>query len=184
MAIPALTTAIVSLLTLLLPSMALLSKTSFEINFMTTEQILKKRLFDTLGIILYISFLFPFMYIMWSIYVKNLDFRAIDWVFTLSISIITFLISSVFFTFYTKPIQNILIKNRRMYKVDLDDLGELYIIKMLDHETCICSPDPNIDLDNSNSQIYLVKMENLMKIPILKETVSLPSISIYKKLFS
>lgn len=184
MTISALLTAIVSLSAILLSSMALLSKTSFEIYFMTTEQILKKRLFDTLGIVLYLSFLSPFIYIVWNIYVKKLEFGAINWRFTLSISITTFLISSVLILFYAKPVRNIMIKDRIMYKVNLDDLGELYIIKMLDQETCICSPNSNIDLNDSNSQIYLIKMDNLMKIPILKEIVPLPPTSIYKKLFS
>ena len=70
------------------------------------------------------------------------------------------------------------------YKVNIADLGEVYLIKMLDRETSICSPEADLGLDDLSEETFLVKMDDLMKLPILKEIVPVPTRSIYKKLFN
>lgn len=116
-------------------------------------------------------------------FIEDLEYEAIDWSLVIIIAISTFMVSFVLFIFYAKPIGNFLIKEKAMYKVYLEELGELYIIKMLDHETCIYSYDAHINLNNLGSQIYLVKMGDLIKLPLSKEIVTIPSRSFYKKLF-
>lgn len=70
-----------------------------------------------------------------------------------------------------------------LLKVSVEGIEELYIIKMFDLTTCICSKDALIDLKESNDPIYFTRIEDLNKLPITKEVVVLPSRSIYQKLF-
>lgn len=174
---------IVSLSAGIIPGISLISKTKFESTFMTTEQILKKRFLIILSAALYLGFLLSFFYVLVSYFIKGLSYDSIKWSIAISIAIITFIVSFVFSIFYAKPISNFVIKEKAMYNVCLEGLGKLYIIKMLDHETCICSYDAHTNLNNLGTQIYLVKMEDLIKLPLSKEIVTIPSRSFYKKLF-
>lgn len=174
---------IISLSAGIIPAISLVSKTKFESTFMTTEQVLKRRFLITLSAALYLSFLLSFLYALVSYFIKDFKYASIDWPITIIIAISTFMFSFVFFIFYAKPISNFLIKEKAIYKVYLEGLGELYIIKMLNHETCICSYDAHINLDDLDTQIYLVKMEDLIKLPLSKEIVTLPTRNFYKKLF-
>ncbi len=85
---------------------------------------------------------------------------------------------------YREIITNLLIKNKIMLKVSIENLGEVYIIKMFDPATCICSKDAHVDLNDSSHPIYLVRMEDLIKLPITKEIVVIPPKKFYQKLFN
>lgn len=184
MSIQSIVTVAILLCTLVFSGIVLLSKTTFESMFMTSEQILKKRLFDIFGITIYFSLLIPFFYVMWKFIVFDLSFSSIDWSTCVLIGISTFLITFIFLLFYAKPLRNFIVKEKIVYKVKIEDLGELYIIKMLDKETCICSFNAHTNLDDLKDQIYLIKIDNLIKTPITRESITIPVQSFYKKLLT
>ncbi|WP_223638888.1 hypothetical protein [Planococcus sp. 4-30] len=163
---------------------SLLSKTAFEEVFMTTEQKIKQRLFALLAAVLYFTVLFPFLYVAWGIVVNNVELASINWELATSIAVNTLVISAFILGIGMKKVSNFITKEKTMYKVNIADLGEVYLIKMLDRETCICSPEADLDLDDLSEETFLVKMDDLMKLPILKEIVPVPTRSIYQKLFN
>lgn len=183
MKISAIIALILSLSAGIIPGISLVSKTNFESTFMTTEQLLKKRFLIILSVALYLAFLIAFFYLLVSYYIKGLSFESLNWPFTVIIAISTFMFTSIFLIFSVKPISNFITKEKAMYKVCIEDLGELYIIKMLDPETCICSYDAHTNLNDLSLKIFLVKIEDLIKLPLEKEIVPVPSRSFYKKLF-
>ncbi|OAN10138.1 hypothetical protein [Exiguobacterium undae] len=183
MKIPSIIALIISLSAGIIPGISLVSKTKFESTFLTTEQILKRHFFIVFVAALYLSFLLSFFYVLVSYFIRDLSYESINWSTVIIIAVSTFLLSFVFSICYAKPISNFIIKEKSVYKVRLENLGELYIIKMLDHETCICSYDPNANLNSPGTQIYLVKVDDLIKLPLSKEIITLPSRSFYKKLF-
>ncbi|MCJ1908435.1 hypothetical protein [Planococcus ruber] len=162
---------------------SLVSKTAFESIFMTTEQKMKRQLFTLLGAVLYFTFLFPFLYVAWGTGVKHLEFAAINWERATAITLYSLVISALIMGIVVKRVGNFVIKEKIMYKVDFPDLGEMYLIKMLDRETCIFSTDKHLNLEDPSEAPFLVKMEDLMKLPILKESVPVPNRNFYQKLF-
>lgn len=155
----------------------LLSKTSFEEVFMTTEQKMKQRLFAVLVAVLYFTILFPLLYVTW----ECLEITSINWSMVSSIALNTFVISLVILGRVIKTIANFITKEKIMYKVTIDGLDEMYLIKMLDREICICSPNASVDLNDLSEETFLIKMNDLMKLPILKENFPLPPLSTYQK---
>lgn len=184
MNIPGFLASIIGICIVLISGYSLLYKTDFEKVFMTTEQKLKQKLVMYVLLIGYTTFLVPFLYIMCNISINNSDQFSIDWNKTISIAITTFFTSSFIVLVCIKKINNFVIKEKTMYKVDVEDIGEVYLIKMFDKEICICSLDANTDLENLSEKIFLIKMDDLMKLPILKEKIPLPTRSIYQKLLN
>ncbi len=181
MNIPGILVSIIALCIGLISGYSLLYKTDFEQVFMTTEQKLKQKLIMYVLLIGYTTFLFPFLYIMGSISINNSDQFSIDWNKTISIAITTFFISSFIVLVCIKKIKNFVVKEKTMYKVDVESIGEVYLIKMFDKEICICALDAHTDLENLSDKIFLIKMDDLMKLPILKEKIALPPRSNYQK---
>ncbi|MGN7854365.1 hypothetical protein [Exiguobacterium sp. 22311] len=163
---------------------SLLSKTAFEEVFMTTEQKIKQRLFGLLAAVLYFTVLFPFLYVAWGIVVNDLELAWINWELATGIAVNTLVISAAILGIGMKKVGNFITKEKTMYKVNIEGLGELYLVKMLDRETCIFSSDAHLDLDDLSEETFLVKMDDLMKLPILKEVVPVSTRSIYQKLFN
>lgn len=163
---------------------SLLSKTAFEEIFMTTEQKIKQRLFALLAAVLYFTVLVPFLYVAWGTGVNDLEFAAVNWERTTGIAVYSMIISAFIFGIGVKRVGNFITKEKIIYKVDIPDLGEVYLIKMLDREICICSKDAHLNLNDPSEETFLVKMDDLMKLPLLKESIPVPTRNVYQKLFS
>lgn len=163
--------------------LSLLFKTDFEGVFMTTEQKIKKRLFALLAVVFYFTVLIPFLYVAWGTGVNDLEFAAVNWERTTAIAVYSMIISAFIFGIGLKTVGNFIAKEKTMYKVDIPGLGEMYLIKMLDQETCIFSTNAHLNLEDPSEDPFLVKMDDLMKLPILKESIPLPTRSVYQKLF-
>ncbi|WP_214770844.1 hypothetical protein [Exiguobacterium sp. s133] len=175
---------IISLPAVIISGISLLSKTNFESIFLTHDQLLKKRYLSMGEAAFYIAYLATIIYILWMIFVTKLNYESIDKTNTIVIALILFFTFWVLLILYSKLLTNLLVNNKTMYKVSIEGLGDVYILKMLNHETCICSKDAHANLDDLNHQIHLVRIEDLIKLPITKEVVTLPSQSFYQKLFN
>lgn len=179
MKVSVLITLMFSLIPLIVSGWSLLSKNHFESVFLTDDQILKKRFFSLGGSAFSLTYILTLVYILWKKFVSE----TINMPDTIFISISIFMIILIFTISFRKLTTNFLIKNKTMLKVSIESLGEVYIIKMFDPTTCICSQDAHVDLNDSNHPKYFVRIEDLIKLPITKEIVALPSRSIRQKLF-
>ncbi|WP_214749260.1 hypothetical protein [Exiguobacterium sp. E.VS.2] len=171
---------IFSLLPLFVSGMSLLSNTNFERRFLTDDQLLKKRYLSMGELAFYLTYILTFIYTLWVIFVSE----SLNMTNTILIFIGVFFITWILLMLYREIITNLLIKNKIMLKVSIENLGEVYIIKMFDPATCICSKDAHVDLNDSSHPIYLVRMEDLIKLPITKEIVVIPPKKFYQKLFN
>lgn len=174
--------SIVTIGTASISAYSLFSKTGLEKIFMTEEQKVIQKLFAYLLLIAYTTFLFPFLYVMWSIGVENKNIISINWNRVTTITILTFFISAFIVLVCIEKIKNFVIKEKNMYKVEIENIGELYLIKMLNKEICICTDDPHTDLESTLGKTILIKVEDLVKLPIIKEKFTLPPRSVYQKL--
>ncbi|MCT4791052.1 MULTISPECIES: hypothetical protein [Exiguobacterium] len=180
MKVSAIIAFVFSLPPLIVYGMSLVSKSHFESVFLTDDQLLKKRFLSIGELAFYLTYLLIFLYILWKLFIsENINMTS-----TILMSVGIFFIAWLLSMLYRRMITNILIKNKTMLKVSIENLGEVYIIKMFDSTTCICSKDPHVDLNKSNDPIYFVRIEDLIKLPITKEVVVLPPRSIYHKLFN
>ncbi|WP_047392529.1 hypothetical protein [Exiguobacterium sp. s168] len=184
MKLSAIIALIISLPAVIISGISLLSKTNFESIFLTHDQLLKKRYLSMGEMAFYITYIVTFIYILWMVFVSKSNYGSIDKTNTFLIAMSIFFSSWILLILYSKFLTNLLVKNKTMYKVSIEGLGYVYILKMLNHETCICSKDAHANLNDLNHQIHLVRIEDLIKLPITKEVVTLPSQSFYKKLFN
>lgn len=180
MKISAIIAFIFSLPPLIVYGMSLISKSHFESVFLTDDQLLKKRFLSIGEFAFGLAYLLTFFYILWKLFISE----TIDMTSTVLIFLGIFLITWILSILYRRMITDLLIKNKTMLKVSIENLGEVYIIKMFDSTTCICSKDAQVDLNESNDPIYFVRIEDLIKSPITKEKIALPTRSIYQKLFN
>lgn len=174
---------IISIGGLIFAGHVLLSKSSFEQVFMTPEQISKQRIYAVLGGTLYFTFLVPALYIGWTNIINTKEIDLINWDTVKIIAVNTFIISLVFLGGIIKVIRNFVAKTDIKYKVVTKDLGELFLIKMLDKDICICSKSAQIDLNNTTEEIYLIKIDDFTKLPLIREEVAIQNRSIYQKIF-
>lgn len=63
------------------------------------------------------------------------------------------------------------IKHHYKYKVTLNNFGEFYILRMMNHEICICSKDPSADLERNDVKSVLVKVDVLILKPLTKKDI-------------
>lgn len=184
MKLPAIIALLISLPAVIISGISLLSKTNFESVFLTHDQLIKKRYLSMGELAFYITYLVTFVYILWMVFVTKLNYESIDKTKTIVIAMSVFFSARILLILYSKFLTNLLVKNKTMYKVSIEGLGDVYILKMLNPETCICSKDAHANLNNLKHQIHLVRIDDLIKLPITKEIVSLPSTGFYTKLFN
>lgn len=184
MKVSAIIALIISLPAVIISGMSLLSKTNFESIFLTHDQLLKKRYLSMGELAFSITYLATLIYVLWIVFVFKLNYESIDKTKIILIAMSIFFISWILLILCSNFLTNLLVKNKTMYKVSIEGLGDVYILKMLNHETCICSKDAHANLNNLNHQIHLIRIEDLIKLPITKEVVTLPSRSFYQKLFN
>jgi len=123
---------IVSICGLIFAGHVLLSKSSLEQVFMSPEQRIKQRIYAVLSGTLYFTFLVPFLYIAYSSIFNLKETDAINWDIVKIIAVNTFIISLVFLGLIIRVFRNFIIKEDVKYKILTEDLGELFLIKMLD----------------------------------------------------
>lgn len=89
----------------------------------------------------YITYIITIIYILCMISISKLNYESIDKMNTFLIAMSIFFSSWILLILYSKFLTNLLVKNKTMYKVSIEGLGYVYILKMLNHETRICSKD-------------------------------------------
>lgn len=57
-----------------------------------------------------------------------------------------------------KVVQNFFIKHHFKYKVTINNFGDVYILRMMNQEICICSKDPNAFFVNNHKRQYLLQL--------------------------
>ena len=72
-----------------------------------------------------------------------------------------------------KTIRYLFVPYTVKYKIALND-EDLYLIKMIDSDICICAENPSIDLDNASDEFVLLKKEDLINVKLKRVKVDKP----------
>jgi hypothetical protein len=153
----------------LIPINVLNSKTILGRTFFTDEQRIKVRYYNNVAFSLIISFAIAYF--------------SLALTSALVLGITSFIISLMLISPLIRWIDNFFIKNHIKYKVVLnEESGPVYILRMHDQDTCICSKNPNAELSEQGEYI-LIKMEDLMGKNLVEEKVTKPSRSAWSKFF-
>lgn len=179
--LPALISIITVLIGLFISGKALLSKTGLEQVFFTHEQKIKTYLLKLIGVSLLTAFLVGDLYVLWNLTFRN-NIETTNWNYAFGLSIIVFIFSIIFYRSIDKIIKTFFKKHHFKFKVNLEKIGEVYIVRMMNKEICICSKDPNAEI-LKNEDFILVKLEDLIQTPFIKEKIATPKISIWEKIF-
>lgn len=85
--------------------------------------------------------------------------------------------------------QNYRVKYHYKYKVDIPDIGTVYIIRMLNKDVCICSEDPNFEFRGSKDKkrrkkkTFLIPFDDILKQPLVKVKVTKSKQTNFEKFF-
>lgn len=139
--------------------------------FFTDEQKLKVYLFN----LVMFSFILSLMGAAIFLALKDLETNGQTGLNTqvfgegLGIAIITFIISIFIVDRLSSLVQNFRIKHHHKFRVNIPSVGTVYIIGMLDKETCICSKDPNLSFKGieSTKESYLIPKADIMMHPLV-----------------
>lgn len=168
-------TTIVALITLILsvvfPGMALLSKSKVEKIFLTAEQLIKSHFYSLVTFSLYISMLFTDICWIWNYFFKK---EVLSWSFSLSLFILTFFISLITAHAISRFLVKFILKKHEKYKVSIEGIGFVYIIKMLNENTLLCSKEPNAEFIKGYDKYIIIKIDELNKRQLIKEKVTKP----------
>ena len=83
-----------------------------------------------------------------------------------------------------KLVNNFFVKYHYKFKVNLPDVGDAYILRMLNTEVCICSKDPSAEFKVSGKKYYLVSVNSIMQRPMSKIKLRKPKQSVLQKFFN
>lgn len=150
--------------------------------FLTHEQKIKLYYIKLISLSGLIAFLVADLYILWSLTFKGKTAETANWTFAIALSFVVFICCLISLGTIEKVIQNLLMKSHYKYKVTLDKIGEVYILKMMNEQLCICSKDPNADLYRNDMESILVRLEDLIQQPLIREEIQVPGRPIWKKL--
>lgn len=167
---------------LLVSGQAMASKSFFEQTFLTEEQKIKLRNLNLLFLSILLGSFASYIGFVWQFSVKGQSFNQIHWEPLGVWWVFWFLCSLVFLYPLLRLIDSFFIKFHYKYKIELETIGPVYIVKMLNPETCICSKDPNVKFSEENEEFYLVKMEALTQQKLLKEKIQKPKRSVWKRI--
>lgn len=182
MGIPALISIVTFVVGITVSGKALLSKSELEQVFLTHEQKIKMYYYKLFGLSGLIAFLVSDLYILWSISINKKTAVTANWSFAFALSLVIFICCLISLGTIEKIVQHFFIKHHYKYKVTLNNFGEVYILRMMNQEICICSKDPNADLVRNNVESVLVKVDDLILMPLTKERLQRPSKSFWQKL--
>lgn len=171
---------------LILGGNALNLKSDVERVFLTHEQKLKMYYYNLFVLSGIIAFIGATIYITWKLYIEKE--KAIlemnNWNSAIALAIIIFICCLFSLGTLIRLIQNFFIKYQFKYKTNLSDIGEVYILGMMNKEVCICSKDPNANWNMSNSTSFLINLDSVMRQPLIKEKIPKPQKSTIQKLIN
>lgn len=162
---------------------ALLSKSELEQVFLTHEQKIKMYYYKLFGLSGLIAFLVGDLYILWSLTINKKTAETANWSFAFALALVIFICGLISLGTIEKIVQNFFVKHHFKYKVNLIDYGEVYILRMMNAEICICSKDPNADFIKTDVESVLVKLDGLIQTPFIKEKIDKPHKSFWQKVF-
>jgi len=162
---------------------ALNSKTELERVFITHEQRLKIYYYNLFLLSGIIAFFVSLIYITWKTNLSdNKILETSDWSFSIVLGIFIFICCLISLGTIIRLINNIFIKHHYKYMINLKDIGEVYILSMMNPEVCICSKDPNTDLEMGDKASYLIKLDTVMQNPLTKKKILKPQRNLFQKL--
>lgn len=161
---------------------ALSSKSDLGRIFLTDEQKLKAYFYNLFILSLLIALLSGIVYI--SIQNKDIDKNPTE-LFGTAVAIVLIVFIVCFFSIGTivKWIHNFLIKDYFKFQINLPEIGDVYIIRMLSKEICICSKDSSIESDTPDKNSYLISMKSIIQQPITKRRFTKPKRTVIQKIF-
>jgi hypothetical protein len=168
----------------LIPINVLNSKTILGRTFFTDEQRIKVRYYNNIAFSLIISFAIAYFSLALKVNTGgNSEIEKQELTSALVLGITSFIISLMLISPLIRWIDNFFIKNHIKYKVVLnEESGPVYILRMHDQDTCICSKNPNAELSEQGEYI-LIKMEDLMGKKLVEEKITKPPRSAWSKFF-
>ncbi|MGG4409249.1 hypothetical protein ABER75_10965 [Niallia taxi] len=167
----------------LIPINALNSKTIFGKTFLTDEQKIKVKYFNTILLAFIIATAVAYFTFAIKVNATN-EFQVTSK--DISSSLVWGIAIFIIFLMITSPvvkwIDNFFIKDHIKYKVtQIEQIGDVYIIRMHDKDTCICSKDPNAEF-LQDSEYILIAMQEIYEKRILEGKIPKPPKSFWSKL--
>lgn len=171
---------------LILRGNALNSKSDLEKVFLTHEQKLKMYYYNLFVLSGIIAFIGTIIYIAWKVYIKKgkTMLEMNDWGSAIALAIIIFVCCLFSLGSIIKLIENFFLKHHFKYKVNLTNVGEVYILGMMNPDVCICSKDPNANWEMSNEASFLINLDSVMQQPLIKVKIFKPQQSFIQKLIN
>jgi len=181
--VPALISVVTLIVAITVSGKALLSKPELEQVFLTHEQKIKMYFYKLFGLSGLIAFLVSDLYILWSISINKKTAEMVNWSFAFALALVIFICCLISLGTIEKVVQNFFIKHHFKYKVTLNNFGDVYILRMMNQEICICSKDPNAAfVRDDDIQSILVKVDELILKTLTKERHQKPNKSFWQKL--
>lgn len=166
------------------------SKTEVGRAFFTDEQKAKVYYFNLVIFSFIISIMFLSLFISYQDLNHNGEATTNPEILTqgISISLLIFIILLFILGRVAKWFQNYRIKYHYKYKVDIPDIGTVYIIRMLNKDVCICSEDPNFEYRESKDKrrkknTFLIPFDEILKQPLIKEKITKVKQTNFEKFF-
>ncbi len=171
---------------LILRGNALNSKSDLEKVFLTHEQKLKMYYYNLFVLSGLMAFIGTMIYIVWKVYIKKgtTILEMNDWSSAIALAIIIFVCCLFSLGSILRLIEKVFIKHHFKYKVNLTNVGEVYILGMMNPDVCICSKDPNTNWEMSTEASFLIKLDTVMQQPLIKMRILKPQQSFLQKLIN
>ncbi|KAB2329431.1 hypothetical protein [Bacillus mesophilum] len=150
------------------------AKTSIGRSLMTDEQRIKVKYYNYIQISILLATTATF--IMASHTLPN-DISTFIGVFLINLALFLLAVPVIIMW-----IVNFCFKSHYKYKFHHDDLGDLYIIRMLDQETCICSTDANLMYTEDPNEYYLIPLEKVKDKKLIQEKITKPNRKFWQNL--
>lgn len=173
---------VITLAGLWIPINALNNKTNLGRTFFTDEQRIKVRFYNYVSFSLIMSFAIAYFAFVIKVNSRG-DFGTSEITSAIVLGVSYFIIFILITPPLIKWVDNFFIKTHIKYKVVLpNEIGAVYIIRMHDKDTCICSKDPNAEA-SQNSEYTLISMQEILGKSLLEEKIAKPPRTFYSKFF-
>jgi hypothetical protein len=181
-------TTVISTITLLagliVSGKALISKSEIEQVFLTNEQKIKMYYYKLFSLSGLIALMIGDLLIVWEVTIHKKTASTANWGLAIAVSFIVFIFCLIFLGAVIRVIYNFFIKHYYIYKVRLNEIGDLYILRMMNEEICICSKELIENIDDRNiGQFILVNLSDIIQKPLIKERHLIPQRNIWQKFF-
>ncbi|MBY0097316.1 hypothetical protein [Mesobacillus maritimus] len=167
-----------------IPINALNLKSKLGRTFFIDEQKIKVRYFNTFLFSFIMAVLVAYFYLFFILNrFNNIQIESTEIGAALGLGTVVFfiflLITSPLFTW----INNFFIKDQILYKVVPSiEIGPVYILRMHDKDTCICSENPNAEF-SQHAEYVLVSMEEILGKTLIEVYIPKPPRSFLSRLF-